>query len=793
MLTSINNETVKNALIKELSINNSSLLEKQCVCDINKNWNADALNGNIIQICTDICDEGYEPDSITHKCVEKRETQTITNLVTENPFIETNTNSVTEVNNNPSSEASLNPDSIIDNNSHIININEKGECPKDFPYKLKNDTQCVKKCNAIDFFNGICLINNKDPTVKDDMINIIRSELLNHTMDEILKDVISGKKTDLITVQGNSIFILTTSDNQMNNKLKNESTIYLGECEYNLKQHYNISFNETLLIFKIDLLEKGSESPRVEYEIYNSKTKEKLDLFYCQDTKIKINIPANIDIKNEFKYNPASDYYNDFCFPYTTDDRTDIILKDRRNEFIDKNLSICEINCDYKGYNSAMGKVTCECQVKIKIPLMSEIVFNKDLLWSKFVDIKSNMNLKVMKCYYILFTSGGLLNNIGSYILLIIIILNIILLILFIYKGYKILYNKIYEIIKVIKSYKNEGIMNNNEVIKTTGNSKIKKSKKKKKKKKKKNNSHIKEPPKNKKNKKRTNSKIYDESKVIKLSSSEVKVQLKHSQRKIKGRNSSRNNISILNTNSAQNKKSQMFNKNKKVIYYNDYEFNELSYKEALKVDKRTYPQYYFSVLRMRYLLAFTFLSNKDYNSKQIKICLFLFIFSSYFTMNSLFFTDSTMHEIYIDKGSFNFIYQIPQIIYSSIISGVINIIITFLSLSEKSIIELKKDSLITENKVKDLINCLKVKFFLFFVIDFPLLLFFWYYLSCFCAVYKNTQIHLIKDTLISFGLSLIYPLLFYLLPGVFRIISLRAKNANREFLYKISKILQVI
>ena len=86
-----------------------------------------------------------------------------------------------------------------------------------------------------------------------------------------------------------------------------------------------------------------------------------------------------------------------------------------------------------------------------------------------------------------------------------------------------------------------------------------------------------------------------------------------------------------------------------------------------------------------------------------------------------------------------------------------------------------------------------KVKFFLFFLIDYFLLLLFWYYLSCFCAVYKNTQVHLIKDTLISFGLSLIYPLLLYLLPGVFRIISLRAKKANRECLYKLSKILQLI
>jgi len=84
-----------------------------------------------------------------------------------------------------------------------------------------------------------------------------------------------------------------------------------------------------------------------------------------------------------------------------------------------------------------MGKVACECQAKIKIPLMSEIVFNKDLLKSKFVEIKNIMNLNVMKCYNILFTSKGLLFNIGSYTFLSIILLNIILLNIFIFKGYK--------------------------------------------------------------------------------------------------------------------------------------------------------------------------------------------------------------------------------------------------------------------------------------------------------------------------------------------------------------------
>ena len=95
-------------------------------------------------------------------------------------------------------------------------------------------------------------------------------------------------------------------------------------------------------------------------------------------------------------------------------------------------------------------------------------------------------------------------------------------------------------------------------------------------------------------------------------------------------------------------------------------------------------------------------------------------------------------------------------------ISSVINSIVSYLSLSEKSIIELKKDAFMTEKKVRNLINCLKVKFVLFFIVEFSLLLLSWYYLSCFCNVYKNTQIHLIKDTLISFGLSLVYPLLLY-------------------------------
>ena len=62
-----------------------------------------------------------------------------------------------------------------------------------------------------------------------------------------------------------------------------------------------------------------------------------------------------------------------------------------------------------------------------------------------------------------------------------------------------------------------------------------------------------------------------------------------------------------------------------------------------------------------------------------------------------------------------------------------------------------------------------------------------------FCTIYKDTQIHLIKDTLISFGLSLLYPFGIYLLPGFFRIPALVDKNKSKEYMYNISKLVQMI
>jgi hypothetical protein len=197
--------------------------------------------------------------------------------------------------------------------------------------------------------------------------------------------------------------------------------------------------------------------------------------------------------------------------------------------------------------------------------------------------------------------------------------------------------------------------------------------------------------------------------------------------------------------------------------------------------------------LKQKHLLIFCFYTYDDYNSKTIKISLFFFSFALYYTINALFFTDSTMNKIYEQEGTFNFIYQLPQILYSTIISTVINTIIKYLALTEKRIIELKKEVNISKEKILYILKCFIIKYIFYFILNFLFLIIFWYYLSCFGVVYKNTQIYLIKDTCISFGLTLSYPFCLYFIPGSFRIPALKAKNGNQKCLYALSKIIQLI
>jgi len=682
--------------------------------------------------------------------------------------------------------------------SEINEENKESELTEEVKLTESIDNANIRKYMDIndfyEYYEKIIHSINNSEYCNSNIFSNIQKDLLDGTLYDLVFSNKSEDKDLLIKGEG-IIFQITSSENQKKNNYYNLSVIKLGKCETLLKQKYNISENGSLIIFKVEYFEEGLLIPIIEYEVYNPLSHEKLELDVCQEklVGVVIEIPVKIDEENLFKYNSSNEYYNDLCFPYTTDKGTDIILSDRKNEFENNNYSLCEKNCEYNGYDADTKKALCECQVKTKMNFFSNINIDEDKLLNNIIDFKKNTNIYTMKCYKLVFSKEGLKNNIGNYIIFSIILINIILAILFRVKGFP----KLYEQIEQLTKSKNK---NNKQTLSIFSKKKNIIKKKEKKDKKSKKNKKIEKSSKKKvsknKNKKIIESnynkiksnknppKKFKNSNIYSHSNNSTKINLK----KIDKNDYEKRMIDFnLSNNNILEKEKKKINKNYK---YNDYELNNLDYIKAIEIDKRSYLK--FSLLKRKQLIIFTFYTSDDYNSKILKISLLLFSFALYYTVNALFFNDSTMHKIYEDEGSFNFIYQIPNILYSAIISTFISTLIKFFSLTENNILPIKSaQKNINEMKLK-ILKFLVIKFIIFFLFDFIFLLSFWYYLSSFCSVYKNTQTHLITDTLVSFGLSMIYPFGINLFPGIFRIPSLNSSKKNKKCMYIFSKILQI-
>ena len=662
------------------------------------------------------------------------------------------------------------------------------DCKKDDDYQYEYKNNCYKQCP-----NGTTHRENNyicfDENIKDERdieIEIYKGTVSNFNVSENKEDIIS-KKDDVL-------FQITTSENQKNNTNKNISAINLGDCEDKLKEIYEVDSSLPLIIFKIDYFSPDSLIPIIGYEIYHPLNKSKLDLKYCEDILIKLNIPVSIDESKLFKYDPNSEFYNDNCFSYTTENGTDILLNDRKQEFTDNKLSLCENNCNYTGYNGDDKQSLCDCIVKNKMDTISEILSKPIELSNNFATESSSnsgtSNIITIKCTKALFSKEGLKNNISSYILIIFIGHFLLSIFLFVKCGYHILVNEINDIIR--EKEKIQSQISKNNTLTLGSNKTIKKKGKKKKRKTK----IINFPPKkvslnyininNKKESKNDNNKNNKQSLVpiILNNNSKIINKFKKENRKNKERSSIKNLSRNLTT-------KPILNKMPKIIY-NDYELNSFDYKNALLYDERTCCQYYWSLIKIKNPIIFSFCPVKDYNSIIIKSCIFSLSFSIYYAINFFFFNDEIIHDIYEHGGKYDIIYFLPKIAISFAAAYYITTIIKLIFLSERNIIQVRKQTYlsaahsISENVKRNLI----IKYVIFFILGLIFLVFFWMLLSSFGAVYQNTQMFIFKNTLISFAMSLVYSCL-NLSACIFRICSLKSKNS--ECLYKISKFLQIL
>ena len=546
----------------------------------------------------------------------------------------------------------------------------------------------------------------------------------------------------------------------------NVSSIELGDCENKLRDKYNIDSSLDLIILKIDYYLNYSLIPVIGYEVFHPLTLQKLDLSICKDNVLNVNVPTQtINESSIYIYDPDSSYYTDECSSTTIDTNYDIILSDRQNYFIANNLSICENNCVLKEYDSENKQSICSCNIKNFLLISSEIHNKTDLFFSEFSK-KEGGSTSSMQCASTLFSKDGISKNIAFYVYLILLIALIICCIQFYRKGFNLLKSYINQIL-IIKEKKTEEDIQKVENVDDFDD--------------------------------KMDSKTIE--KILKLRTPKnTRFDFKGAIGKddINYHDNYSNNQKSINKLEIYNFQGSNSNFNyhletEKEANYSEFEINSFTYKEAMGVDMRTFCQIYLSFIKYYHPFLFLCYKKKDFNSIYIKLSLIFISFSLHYFVNSLFITNSILHDIYVSGNTNDIGKFIPYIIISFIICYVVDKLIRYFSLSDKNIYSIYKEALYNNAKIRatQVRKLLLIKYIIFYVLGFFSTLIFGYYLATFGAVYQNTQFILVKNFLISYAISLVFPFIIILLPSVFRRFAL--KDATRQWMFDLSRILQSI
>ena len=726
-------------------------------------------------------------------------------------------------------------------------------CSFEEPFEIVKEQVCRANCTIEQRHKKECITNYKGDESFDDIQEKIKLNIQEDIVSTFDYNLVNDHKSIVIEEKNFKYEILTTNYVSDISNIDLSPCLEIFQNYYNIEKDeplYMLKIDVTSQDIQTGLIRY-----QVYYPLNGIKLEElDLNLCIGTGVYLYFDkTDRNITNGSDYLYDLNSDYYQDICCPATSEDGTDITLNNRHKYYQENNLSVCSQGCEYQS-NSDHSKIACKCDLQTTIPSASEFKIDRAYLYS-FTNIKSLVNFEVMKCYELLLEKDGLISNYGFYMYVPSFITYIICVFLFFIKEYTLIKHVVNEIVqskkrivyifkhgnddlmaskfvepaflnilklKGIKFSKNliytgsntqQGINNKNNSNINSNKTKVNITEK--------NDKEIKEEDEaennetdnnnNNGNEFNKNDDIYT-GKISQLNNKlngnnnppnknqrkiKEKINLSNKDLSIKknlmettGDKTGTNNLNNINADNPNQDESM--NDIKLLLRYNDTEINNLTYYEALKFDQRTFFEYYVSLIKTKHMVISIF-QNNDYNSKAIKIFLCFLNFSSCFAINALFFNSSAMDEIYDNKGIFNIIQQLPQIAYSTMISYIIDNIFSFLALSQDDIISIKQEKLIFNigRKKNEVLRALHIKFILFFIISIISLIIFWYYISCFCAVYRNTQVHLISDTLISFGTSLISPFAIYFCPPIFRINSLKKRSKFNEVLYGFSKILQ--
>ena len=121
---------------------------------------------------------------------------------------------------------------------------------------------------------------------------------------------------------------------------------------------------------------------------------------------------------------------------------------------------------------------------------------------------------------------------------------------------------------------------------------------------------------------------------------------------------------------SIKNKKeSEKNEKEEEKEELSNYELNDLEYDEALEFDNRNFLKIYWYLLNREQIILFTFFNWNDFNLFSIKLSKLFLSICSDMAFNVFFFSDESMYKTYETGGEHDWVGQIAQMVYSTIIS----------------------------------------------------------------------------------------------------------------------------
>ena len=750
------------------------------------------------------------------------------------------------------------------NKSESINTIEEGTTQITQIYS-DIDTETLKIINNITE-NKITNIITEEKKTEDinkdfyeEKLDIDKNELIEN-ISKIIESIKIGKNYEYTGED----FILSIKPTKSFSK-SNSTHVDFSTCEKIIRNAYHIDEPRIITFLQLEIMNKNDKSlvNQVEYQAYDdNKTLLNLSLCSNEDIQVYYLIKQNstfdlssLSLFNELDIdllNIKDKFFTDICFPFSDNDN-DIVLSDRIIDFY-QNYSLCEDGYTYNEVNIQLMIISCNCSVKTNISTAESTAKLEQL-----GDIEKSLAFEIIKCYNLFFSWKDKMKNFGFWIYFIFVIIHIPLLFLLFYKGF----NKIKEYI--YNEMENNGYISKIDDSSQT-NKKVEIQKKQQKINSSKTEQNIDSPPKKEKNIsiKKTKSKnkknkiknkysfLNNNSSTSKMPQSENEIMDEINKKEEKYTNIIDNKNINLGKSKTQNFKNKKNKKNKNLSYMptqiipsslkdnpivkkltikkdnnilnlclinyninlhqdNKYDFNGTNYiiniysfEEAIKDDYRPLCKIFYIYLLAKQAFFHAFLYRSPLVLFPLRLSLLIFIISSDFGLNAIFYFDDKISEKYREAKNI-FVFALSKNITVILISTLIGFIFLtlFMKLSnstndirnifqnEEKLLKKNKKYIVTEKRKREIFEEIltilkkyKIKVVILMSIEILLLLFFWYYVTIFCHVYSKTQKSWIVDSLLTMLSRLIIDLLLCLFYAKLYRISI---ESNFNSIYKIA------